>query len=76
MSHAQTYQMKWPDQLSHIKEKAQHNKVSQVKRKKACKKKKSCATVSESIQCHQGRHYSEMVRVSTKTTKYQFSFLT
>lgn len=40
MGHAQTYQMKWPDQLSHVKEKAQHNKVSQVKRKKACKKKK------------------------------------
>lgn len=29
MSHAQTYQMMWPDQLSQVKEKAKHSNVSQ-----------------------------------------------
>lgn len=33
-----TYHMKWPDQLSQVKEKAQHKNVSQQS-KKACKKK-------------------------------------
>ncbi len=31
MHHAQTYHMKWPDQLSQVKEEAQHNNVSQAK---------------------------------------------
>lgn len=35
MPHAQTYQMKWPDQLSQVKKKkAQHNNVSQKSKKK------------------------------------------
>lgn len=35
MPHAQTYQMKWPDQLSQVKKKkAQHNNVSQQSKKK------------------------------------------
>lgn len=33
MHRAQTYQMKWPDQLSQVKEKAQHNNVSQESKK-------------------------------------------
>jgi len=28
MHHVQTYHMQWPDQLSQVKEKAQHNNVS------------------------------------------------
>lgn len=31
--HAQTYQMRWPDQLSQVKEKTQHNIVSQERKK-------------------------------------------
>lgn len=37
MHHAQTYHMQWPDQLSQVKEKAQHNDVSHES-KNACKK--------------------------------------
>lgn len=37
MSHAQTYQMKWPDQLSQVKEKAQHSNVSQERKTMAFK---------------------------------------
>lgn len=61
MPHAQTYQMKWPDQLSQVKKKAQHNNVSQQSKKK----KKSCLTVSESIKHQQGStKHSERPSVS------------
>lgn len=45
MSHAQTYQTKWPDQLSQVKEKAQHSNVSQKTQNHA---------LSKSIQHDQG----------------------
>lgn len=56
-----TYHMKWPDQLSQVKEKAQHKNVSQQSKKHV--RKKSCITVSESIEHHQGSHHSEMFSV-------------
>lgn len=63
MPHAQTYQMKWPDQLSMFKEKAQHNNVSQ--HKKAGQKENHA--VSKSIQNQQDRN--EMFSVCTKNIK-------
>lgn len=43
MCHAKTYHMMLPDQLSQVKEKAQHNKVSQERKKQ--KTKKACNKV-------------------------------
>lgn len=89
--HAQTYQMKWPDQLSQVKEKAQHNIVSR-ERKKACrtnvmrKSVKASPRQSEMLsvrtkQCHQQAkslplHCSKILFVATSKQQFFFEPLT